>query len=623
MSLRANKPDTQADIDIRSALQSTTPHPFVVTAGAGSGKTTSLIKTLSHIIDNYGGELKHHDQRIACITYTQVAADEIHAEVSNNPLVLVCTIHSFLWTLVRPFQNDIREWVNEKISSEVLEISGKTYSPRTSQATKDKDAKKLADLRAALENIEQVPHFTYGTSSKYSEGILGHEDILSLGSELIQSKPLLAKIISRSYPFILVDESQDTFASVVDALKIVQQTSGSNLKLGFFGDPMQSIYQRGVGQISSDGDWIAIDKPENYRSSKKVLEVINAVRSGGDSLTQTPGRGEADTPEGEVFFIVLPTDDARVENLDKVRHWLEENSANTGWTGPADGRDLKILAIVHRMAARRLGFENLYTAFNDNGSSLSEDFTEGTAWPISPFRDVILPLAESLSVSDPKILSILRKHSPLLREDLNKSGVKETLAVAKEAVDRLRAVVNGDSEGSAGEAIRIVIDTGLIKPDPRYVAFLSESGIYEGVENSDSTKAVLSGLFACKVSEVQSYRKYIEEESPYSTQHGTKGSEFDKVIVILDDDEGTYSLYSFEKYLGIKALSETDVRNAQQGKETVVDRTRRLFYVCVSRAVSSLAVLLFTNNVQAGVDALNASGITASARILTLDDINE
>lgn len=622
MSSRADRPDTQADIAIRSAISNKERLPFVVKAGAGSGKTTSLIKALAYILNEYGGSLKSHNQQIACITYTQVAADEIHEDVANDPLVLVSTIHSFLWTLVRPFQTDIREWVNTKITADMDEISSKTYGPRVAQATKDKDALKLADLGDAQQQLEQVSRFIYGTGSDYAKGILGHEDILSIAPDLIQSKPLLAKIIIQKYPFILVDESQDTFDNVISSLKFLQQASEGSLSLGFFGDPMQSIYQRGAGDISLEEGWISIDKPENYRSSKKVLEVVNAVRRDGDSLVQTAGRDEENTPAGEVFFFVLPADEERVENLDKVRSWLEQHSNEAGWLESSESSKLKILAIVHRMAARRLGFEDLFAAFNDNGSSLSDDFREGSAWPISPFRDVILPLIQAPSLSDPKVLDTLRNFSSIFSEDMKGDQVKDTLGEARQAVESIRTAAAEDAVGSVGEIIRLAIESKVIVPDSRMMAFLSENGVYDGVEVSESTQAVLNGFFSCKISEVQNYRKYVEEESPYSTQHGTKGSEFDKVIVILDDDEGSYSLYSFEKYLGIKPLSKTDEKNMQEGKETVVDRTRRLFYVCVSRTMTSLAILLFTQDVPGGAAALRSSDIVGSADILTLEDIS-
>lgn len=84
----------------------------------------------------------------------------------------------------------------------------------------------------------------------------------------------------------------------------------------------------------------------------------------------------------------------------------------------------------------------------------------------------------------------------------------------------------------------------------------------------------------------------MNHESAHSTQHGTKGSEFERVVVVLDDDEGRYTLYSYDKFLGLKELSDNDLENQAQGRDSAVERTRRLFYVCVSRAKHSLAMVL-------------------------------
>jgi DNA helicase-2/ATP-dependent DNA helicase PcrA len=65
--------------------------------------------------------------------------------------------------------------------------------------------------------------------------------------------------------------------------------------------------------------------------------------------------------------------------------------------------------------------------------------------------------------------------------------------------------------------------------------------------------------------------------TPYSTQHGIKGAEFDNVFVILDN--GKWNQYNF-KYL----FEETT------GKKSVIERTIKMFYVCCSRAKNNLIV---------------------------------
>ena len=100
-----------------------------------------------------------------------------------------------------------------------------------------------------------------------------------------------------------------------------------------------------------------------------------------------------------------------------------------------------------------------------------------------------------------------------------------------------------------------------------------------------------------------------------------KGAEFERVIVILDDEEGRHFQFSYDKLLGLKEPSQTDTDNMNQNKETVLDRTRRLFYVCCSRARKGLAVVLYSHDVDQAIAQLKASGLFQPSDIHTLDHI--
>ena len=65
-------------------------------------------------------------------------------------------------------------------------------------------------------------------------------------------------------------------------------------------------------------------------------------------------------------------------------------------------------------------------------------------------------------------------------------------------------------------------------------------------------------------------------------------------MVILDDNEARGFMFSYEKLLGARAPTNTDEKNRLEGKDTSIDRTRRLFYVTCSRAQQSLAVIVYT-----------------------------
>jgi len=61
---------------------------------------------------------------------------------------------------------------------------------------------------------------------------------------------------------------------------------------------------------------------------------------------------------------------------------------------------------------------------------------------------------------------------------------------------------------------------------------------------------------------------------------------------------GRRFMFSYDKLLGARTLTSTDQKNIQEGRETSIDRTRRLFYVICSRAQSSLAIVVCTKEKQ-------------------------
>lgn len=622
MTSRIESPETDADRRIRDILDRTPLTGFTVVAGAGSGKTTSLVKALAHLTRTRGPSLLTKTQRVACITYTEVAAREIHEEIGKDPLAAVSTIHSFLWSLAKPFQKDVGAWVAARINEQIENLLAKqaSYKPRTRQTTKENDADDLRKLRYQQVAIRAVARWTYGVGADYARGVVGHADVVKMVPQLILERTLLARLVARQFPFILVDESQDTFPEVVESLKRVWLLADGQMCLGFFGDPMQQIYQQGVGSVSLEPGWLNIDKPENFRSSRRVLACVNAVRSEGDSLQQVSGLKEQ--AEGEAFCFVLPSDEQRSHRLELVRLWLDEHSSSGNWTRSAHEGGAKILMIVHRMAAQRLGFAGLYSAFHDNrASSLGQAFDEGNAWPLTPFRDVILPLCLASDVSSPAVLAVLRERSPLVRNAQASKQLKAVLTSSRAAVTELRDLAHEPAGARLGQLLRLAAVHNLIELDPRMAAYLFPEGDHGDVVLDGGTLGVLDSMSQCALTELEGYFTYIKQESPYSTQHGTKGSEFERVVVVLDDEEGKYSLYSYDKLLGLRDLSDTDLDNQAKGVDSAIERTRRLFYVCVSRARQSLAIVLFTAEVGRAVDAVRRSAIGEYVDLLTADDL--
>ncbi|WP_459619536.1 UvrD-helicase domain-containing protein [Burkholderia sp. 3C] len=592
-------------------------------AGAGSGKTTSLIKALSHLGETRGPALRRAGQQIACITYTEVAVGEITADVGATALFHISTIHSFLWNIIRSFQVDIGVWVAERIGEKIDERQAHINRPRTQAATKLRLEGEIAALQDELAAVSQVERFTYGTGSRYSEGILGHDDILKLAPACIERHELLREIVARRFPYIFVDESQDTQESIIDALRLIAREQP--LCVGFFGDPMQKIYATGAGEVTPLPEWARIEKPENFRCPTSVLSVINRVREAGDGLVQTGGRtveraGEPEPVVGTANIFILPSDDHRTAHLRHVRAWLAEQTEDELWNSDLRSGDVRLLVLVHREAAKRLGFASLYAALNDRAPlSLSEGITDGTAWPLRPFVQHLLPLIAARRAGDQfTVMSILRAASPCLRPDrLRAEPVAPLLAALEAAVEELDDLLAEGSESTAGDILRHVRESELLELDDRFRPHFQENPVDDGSSGYVNVAAFLES----SVAELWSYLRYLRDESPFATHQGVKGAQFERVLVVLDE-ESTHKQYSYGKYLGYEPLSEKDESHIAAGEESVLDRTRRLFYVCCSRAVKDLAVVVFTANVEAARAALLASQLFPANAIRDMRTLN-
>jgi len=336
--------------------------------------------------------------------------------------------------------------------------------------------------------------------------------------------------------------------------------------------------------------------------------------------------------EGSAHLFILPADEHRNEHIASVKAYLSKNLSDKLWLAEdkedIETADLKMLMIEHRMAATRLKFPNLYSAFKDSGhGSLSTAFSEGNSWPLKPFVSFVLPLVEAYNQGNNfQTIELLRKFCPKLTTTFFADNVNKPSLVFKKLkveVAELATLLSDGSSETIGAVVTYLKSTGLYTFDERYQAFLTEtSSISDTEQEIETNNIILHSMHSCRAAELWGYRTYINDESPYSTQHSVKGAEFERVMVILDDEEGKKSTqFSYEKLFGVKELSKTDQENIAAGKETVVDRTRRLLYVCCSRAKTDLAVLFFVADVDSAYQQVKSGGLFRQEDVLRLEEL--
>ena len=120
----------------------------------------------------------------------------------------------------------------------------------------------------------------------------------------------------------------------------------------------------------------------------------------------------------------------------------------------------------------------------------------------------------------------------------------------------------------------------------------------EPEEEDDSEISAWAEALEIDFFQIQNYKNYIDDNSIFRTHQGVKGNEFERVMVVMDDDEAGGFLFSYEQYFGAKDISKASQKKLEAGEETGLDRTRRLFYVTSTRAKSSLAHVIYTSDVE-------------------------
>ena len=594
--------DDHVDREIESCFSASSPNNFFVFAGAGSGKTRSLINTLNFLDKEQGEKLLMKGKQIAVITYTNAACDEISRRLQYKSIFSVSTIHSFLWELIKNYQVDIKTWIMESVQKEIEELKQKQTKTSRGKAG-EKRAETIKKKTERLAKIRSIQKFSYnpnGVNVGYDS--LSHSEVIKMSTEFIATEPTMQDILTSKYPILLIDESQDTKKELIDALLIVCEKYGEKFIVGMFGDTMQKIYNDGKDNLAKciPDNWVKPVKIMNHRSAKRIVTLANSIRSSVDDQKQ---QARSDAEEGTVRLFITSKSNNKEYVEKRVAEMMVQDTGDIGWN---DEEDYKSLILEHHMAASRFGFSELYMPLS-NSKKFDTSLREGSIPELSILSKLVFPLLVAYqSGNDFEVAKIIRKNSPLLNKEVFITGLNnqvELLRKAEEAVELLMKLWNDGKVPTCLEVLKSIRDTGLFKVGNRVDEVLAD---YSQDENEKITalRTALSAPFY----ELERYALYVSDNTRFATHQGVKGLEFPRVMVILDDAQARGFLFSYEKLFGVKAQSDTDEKNAHDGKDTSITRTARLFYVACTRAKKSLAIVAYTENEEMVRDTALANG---------------
>lgn len=599
---------------------------FLLSGGAGSGKTYSLVSVIRQVI------AENPTVKVACMTYTNAAVKEIEERVNHKNLN-VSTIHDFLWDNIKHFQKELKE--------AIISLAN------------NKDIGKIS-----IDDANSIPENYFNTLTdgiqykefvRLSEGIISHDELLIVANYLFEKYPKLSSIVKDKYKFIFIDEYQDTNKAVVDIFLVHFRKGNKKSIIGFFGDAMQSIYADGIGNLDEyKGDGVdivnEIPKKQNRRNPQLVINLANKLRT--DGITQEPSNDpnapnmdKGRVKQGTVLFLHSYDGD-----ISKVEKFLEENY---GWNFN-NSKETKELNLTHNLIAGKAGFRTLMDIY-DNDPILNlkskiikklnnrERKDEIEINECDTFDAVVdrfnreWNLKKDILLADPVKLELYNQLKDKLFSEVRKMyWSKDALIDDKKQDDNDESKKGSKRDNLIKHLFKIQTNISLYQ-NKRYneflratdyrleiVSFAKKRELKENIESlinvedktiediiteanelgicliddklidfKEKKEYLYNRVKEVKFSEFQKLYEYLEGQTPFSTQHKTKGSEFDNVLVVLDN--GGWNNYNF-KYLFLN-----------EGSKTVLDRTQKIFYVCCTRAKENLTV--FFHNPDAKVIA--------------------
>jgi DNA helicase-2/ATP-dependent DNA helicase PcrA len=583
----------------------------MVRGGAGCGKTHALVETILGLSNS------HAKDNIACITYTNAAADEVRKR-AHTERVCASTIHAFLWGLLAQFQEELKQCFRDCLSDERI----------STIKLREDDAESSIDLSKGV-SYEDYPDA--------SRGIVSHDGVIDLAVRMFERYEKLSRLVADCYPYIFVDEYQDTNPKVMQILFDYLQPHGATIAL--FGDAMQSIYDGSVGgadELLKGNKVVLLTINQNRRNPLTVISVANKLRADVDGIKQEPSNDSYATnmvggqPKEGTARLVFTPDGCSIEEIlhsDFCRGWEKE--------------DTKILCLTHNLISREAGFESIMSFYSGDrviklvrealkrhaelpqNMPLKELLSEGysqldeeeiadylnTAGLDAASRSLVMemPLSGILgryqfwgdklynsidadgfspdwdwcTYTLKRVFNIVRAYKQQDYAELlaccgHLIGAQGSKTKVLSALKGLAVMCDETSHATAKRILDVSLESGLLpKETARIQAFKSDNPYaYEM-------------LTSIQFREFENFFNYIDESLPYSTQHKVKGLEFPNVLIVLDS--GKWNKYDFG-YVIDRDAERTLTASKKKSFSSKEERSRKLLYVGCTRAMDNLLV---------------------------------
>lgn len=538
---------------------------FRLEAGAGAGKTYSLVQALKRLISERGSDYLRRGQKVACITYTNVAKREISQEIDEHPAVLVETIHAFCWGCMGQFQSVLRAEVGKL----------------------QRHAEKIA---AAGGIGNRRIEYDLGYFGIHDDRItLYHDDIPELMGFFL-AMPKFRQIFTGSYPVVFIDEYQDTNDEFMGALATHFLEPKKGPLIGLFGDHWQTIY-RDDFDLAALPNVEGVDKGSNFRSVPAVVDMLNRLRP---TLPQVV---DDETAQGEARafhangYTGERTDTAHSKldtPPDVTRAYvaaLRNQLQNEGWDFSPGVT--KVLMLTHAALAAEQGYPSIADIFKSHQDAISK------------LDDATLEFLGR--VVEPTCAAYKAKRYGQMFNVLGRAGTLQQPSEKQAWADDMKSLDALRENGTVGEVLVFLKKTRRPRLPDNVTRREDEMSAFDPAAGEPEKPSVdrHRRLRDVKYQEIVNLVRFVDGFTPFATQHSVKGAEFENVLVVFG---GGWNHYNWPRMLEYMVAGGKPTAAHQKG----FNRARNLFYVSVSRPKRRLAVLFTQTMSDKSLGVLNA-----------------
>ncbi|CCF08883.1 UvrD/REP helicase [Pantoea ananatis LMG 5342] len=454
----------------------------------------------------------------------------------------------------------------------------------------------LKKIHEGCEGFDTIKYSIKNSECLYKNRI-GHDTLLLYAYKLMSGYPYFANIVIDKFPYIFIDEYQDTHDNVVAFFQLTLErleSSNSQCLIGLFGDPSQEIYN--LGARTSVLTFNEIYKNINRRSHDQIIDCINNIRGRHQPIRQVSIFRNKNI--GSVKCYIYPISKCNKENIEEII-----SSYQNRWSVSLSNQ-MACLVSKNEMLAEICNFSDLYSKVRDlfiaenkiNYNKVNNEFIVNSIDKFGSFASILYEYC------NPPYMLKLKSDAPII-ELFPKLYLQEcTVKDVGIAVSKLNALsyttlgeyfykLNWLFKTTRNKRVKSLIES--LFP----VKFDSDEAWKEqivkdcGLRKVKFDDAVFQKLLEVDFDEVTHWMNYINSnkiDSPVNvmTCHSSKGLEFENVIVFLNDKMKKKQTY-------FSSLINSDL-NVELSPD--LEEVRRLLYVSTSRAVKNLRVVLFSDN---------------------------